>query len=210
MGNPNSVAARRKRAVETFSAAGESIGPLSAGMSMFAITRGQWSMIDAILWVLSQAGPSRLSVWTWTIAEYEVQVIERLLIDQQISQATMVIDHGARKKNAQILAQWRGRFGDDSVRYCLNHAKIATVESGSGLRILMRGSMNLNSNPRFEQFDLTEGGEDFDVVRNVENELPILAPDCSGAQAYAATGITPNTAAYGVDILGPKVVAWRK
>ena len=49
--------------------------------------------------------------------------------------------------------------------------------------------MNLNMNPRFEQFDLTEGGPDFDLVKEIEDELPVLPDDCSGADAYKASKV---------------------
>lgn len=164
-------------------------------MALFAITRGQWSMIDAVLHVLDQVGPSRLTIWTWTIAEYEVQVLERLMMDRRITGATLIVDHSVREKtrrfkadtSVRIVALWKAVFGADSVRYVKCHAKIATIESASGLRVLCRGSMNLNFNPRFEQFDLTEGGPDFDLVREIERELPILTDDCTVLDAHAAT-----------------------
>ncbi len=66
----------------------------------------------------------------------------------------------------------------------VNHAKIATVETASGLKFLLRGSMNLNFNPRFEQFDMTEGGPEFDLVKGIEDELPVLDDGCSGKEVY--------------------------
>lgn len=183
----SSVVARRKRAVESFGNAATAIGPVEAGMSLFAITRGQWSMIDAVLHVLDQVGASAVSIWTWTIAEYEVQTLTRLREDQRVTGGRMVIDAGARVKNAEIIKQWQQSFGAGSVRYVTNHAKICRIESASGLKLLLRGSMNLNFNPRFEQFDITEGGPDYDLVEQIENELPVLGDDCSGAQVWAAS-----------------------
>lgn len=186
MTRASAPATRRARAVESFQTARECIGPVEAGMSVFAITRGQFSMLDAVLHVLDCVGPSRLSVWTWTIADYEIKQFSEFARDGRITSGRMVIDHGARNKNAPIIADWKRAFGGDSVRYVLNHAKIATVEGG-GRRVLLRGSMNLNFNPRFEQLDVTEGGPDFDLVRRIEDELPILGDDCGGAEPYAAT-----------------------
>ena len=148
-------------------------------------------MIDAILHVLDQAGPSKISVWTWTVAEYEVQVLTRLRDDSRVAAGRLVIDAGARQKNAGIIREWQASFGPDAVRYVHNHAKLARVESASGLKLLLRGSMNLNANPRFEQFDLTEGGADYDLVARVEDEIPALADNCSGAQVWAATRAAP-------------------
>lgn len=155
-------------------------------MSLFAITCGQWSMIDAVLHVLSEVGPSKLSLWTWTVAEYEVQVLNMLRDDKRVTGGRLVIDHGARNKNAVIIADWQRVYGPDSVRYVINHAKIARIESASGLKLLLRGSMNLNFNPRFENFGITEGGPEYDLVEEIEEEL-ILAPDCSGAEVYAGS-----------------------
>lgn len=191
---------RRTRADQSFGNAADCIGTVEPGMSLFAITRGQWSMIDAVLHVLDQVGLSRLTVWTWTIAEYEVQVLQRLMLDSRLTAATLVIDQSIREKNLgnriahnaslDIVRQWKSTFGRDSVRYVRCHAKIATIESESGFRVLCRGSMNLNFNPRFEQFDLTEGGPDFDLVREIEAELPILPDTCSKDDAYRATRTT--------------------
>ncbi len=158
-------------------------------MSLFCITRGQWSMIDAVLHVLDQVGPAAVSLWTWTVAEYEVQTLTRLREDRRVTGGRLVIDAGARTKNAAIIAQWKSSFGPESVRYVTNHAKIARVESASGLKLLLRGSMNLNFNPRFEQFDITEGGADYDLVEQIEDELPDLGDKCSGAQVWAASRV---------------------
>ena len=69
------------------------------------------------------------------------------------------------------------------MRYVVNHSKIVTIRSDR-FRLLLRGSMNLNFNPRFEQFDLTEGGEDFEMVKRIEAELPILEDSATGEDVY--------------------------
>lgn len=189
MATSSSPSARRSRAVESFGCAASAIGECGAGMSLFAVTRGQWSMIDAVLHVLDQVGPSKLSLWTWTVAEYEVQVLKRLREDRRVTGGRLVIDAGARTKNAGIIAEWKSSFGPGSVRYVTNHSKIARIESASGLKFLLRGSMNLNFNPRFEQFDITEGGMDFDLVEEIEDDLPLLGDACTGKEVWAASRV---------------------
>ena len=146
-------------------------------------------MIDAILACLDQCGPSHVSLWTWTVAEYEVQCMERLMADGRLLSARLVIDKGARAKNMAIILKWQSLFGADSVRYVTNHAKIATIRSDN-YKLLLRGSMNLNYNPRFEQFDITEGGADYDLVAEIENELPVLSNNCSNGEATAASKVS--------------------
>lgn len=184
----SSIAVRRKRAVESFKTAADCIGTLEPGAALFAITRGQFSMIDAALACLDQTGPADVSIWTWTVAEYEIECMQRLRTDGRIRSATLVIDHGARNKNAGLIRQWKSTFGADSVRYVVNHSKIVTI-SNDRFRLLLRGSMNLNFNTRFEQFDLTEGGADFDLVKSIERELPVLADTASGEDVYKASKV---------------------
>ena len=189
MAHPSARATRRVRAVESFRRAGDCIGEITEGSSIFAITSGQWSMIDAVMYCLDSVGPAELSVWTWTVAEYEIECMERLMRDGAITKGTLIIDHGARNKNIGIIRQWRSMFGAESVRYVVNHAKIATIKSDK-FKLLLRGSMNLNHNPRFENFDLTEGGRDYDLVRSIEGDLPVLPDNCSGADAYASSRVS--------------------
>jgi hypothetical protein len=188
MASSSSPAARRRTAKQSFQTAAECIGVLEPGASLFAITRGQFSMIDAVLACLDQTGPAAVSLWTWTVAEYEVECLEALQNSGRITGGRLVIDYGARNKNAGIIANWKRSYGADSVRYVVNHAKIATIQTDR-YKLLLRGSMNLNMNPRFEQFDLTEGGPDFDLVKEVEDELPVLPDDCTGADAYKASKV---------------------
>lgn len=199
---------RATRAVEAYQNAATTIGEITPGLSIFAITRGQFSMIDAILHTLDQLGPSALSVWTWTIAEYEIQAFTSLRNDDRITSGRLVIDSAARTKNSSLIQQWKSTFGPESVRYVLNHAKIATVDNGK-LRVLLRGSMNLNHNPRFEQFDLTEGGPDFDMVREIEDELPILGDGATGTEVYAASKVAEAFDRETLDMF-KGVKTWRK
>ncbi len=180
---------RRTVAKESFKSAADCIGPIVPGLALFAVTRGQFSMVDAVLHVLEQLGPSKVSLWTWTVADYEIQQFTSLQRDHRITEGRLVIDAGARGKNAPLIAEWCRTFGDGSVRYVMNHAKIATVEGG-GRRVLLRGSMNLNFNPRFEQLDVTEGGPDFDLIREIEDELPILGHNASGREVYKASKVS--------------------
>jgi hypothetical protein len=179
---------KRKRVVESFECAAECIGPISRDMSLFAITRGQFSMIDAIFHCLKETGPAAVSVWTWTIADYEVEAMAGLMARQEIASGRLIIDQSADRRNATIIEQWRQRFGDQQVRICKNHAKIARVWN-EGFRLLLRGSMNLNFNPRFEQLDITEGGEDFNLVERIESELPVLHRQYSNRDTESATGV---------------------
>jgi hypothetical protein len=168
---------RRARAIETFGSAAEAIGPITADTNLFLVTRGQFSMIDMIRHVLADVGPAAVSLWTWAIADYEVEVLGGLMADRNVTAARLVLDRSAEHRNAP------------TVRVCKNHAKIARVWTAD-LRVLIRGSMNLNFNPRFEQADLTVNGDDFDLVARIEDALPILPPLCENSAAEDASGLS--------------------
>lgn len=204
----SAMANRRKRAVEAWKSARETIGPIEHDMALFAITRGQFSMIDVINDIIDKAGPSHISVWTWAIAAYEVDVIMGLMERKDILGASLIVDYSAEQRTGAIIDQWRGRFGEQSVKDCRNHAKISRIWNDEW-RFLARGSMNLNFNPRFEQFDLTEGGPDFDLVTQIENELPVLGGNCTRAQADLATGVGGAFEQSTLELFG-KVKTWAK
>jgi hypothetical protein len=199
---------RRRKSIESFASAKECIGPLEPGMSLFAITRGQFSMIDVINDLIWKMGSADVSVWTWAIAEYEVEVFTALMDRQEIRSGRLVIDYSAEHRNAGLIQQWRDRFGDESVRIVRSHAKIARVWNDD-YRFLARGSMNLNYNPRFEQFDLTEGGDDFEMVAGIEDELQVLRPMCARRDAENNSQLERAWKAEQIEMFGPKKV-WAK
>ena len=152
-------------------------------------------MVDVILHVLDACSPARVSVWTWTIAAYEVAAFTALS-RAEIKTGTLILNDSHQEKHHNLVEDWRDRFGPRSVKHVINHAKIATIE-GQGLRVLVRGSMNLNHNARFEQLDITEGGPDFDLVRRVEEELPVLSREHSRSEASAASQTDKDRAVLG-------------
>ena len=205
-----SAAARRRRiAREVEGHAKAAIGPITADLSLFLLTRGQFSMLDMVRHVLDDVGPASVSIWTWAIADYEAEAMGGFLADGRITGARLIVDRSAEQRNEAIIVEWRARFGTEAVRVCKNHAKIARVWTAD-LRVLLRGSMNLNFNPRFEQADITVNGDDFDLVARVEDELPILRPMCANTDAEAASRVSslPGFGDAGVGAFAG-VKAWR-
>lgn len=186
---PITATRRRATARESLGSAAAAIGPLAADTAVFLLTRGQFSMLDMVIHCLNELGPAALSVWTWAIADYEVEAMGGLLGDRRLTAARLILDRSAEFRNTAVVDQWRDRFGVASVRVCKNHAKIARVWTADR-RVLLRGSMNLNFNPRFEQADVTVNGEDFDLVAALEDTLPVLPRRCSNLEAEAASGVS--------------------
>ena len=152
-------------------------------------------MINALHVLIDHVGPgASVAVWTWAIAPYEVQAFQSLMWRGGLASASLIVDVSADRRNPELLNQWRDQFGDQSVRVVRNHAKIARVW-GNGWRFLARGSLNLNFNPRFEQFDLTEGGADYDLVERLESELPVLPRNYTFADVAQASKLNSSFSA---------------
>ena len=197
-------AVRERKCIEARKSASDCIGELTTGMSLFAVTRGQFSMIDCIRHCLAKMGPSRLTVWTWCIADYELETFEWLLRSGDITEALLVIDRAGEQQVAKtrsfrdgsidktqrqgaLMRRWKEKFGAQSIRVVLNHAKIATLDNGK-MKIVIRGSMNLNHNPRFEQLDISEGPEVYGLIKEIEDCLPVLNEQYTRRQVEDATG----------------------
>jgi hypothetical protein len=59
-------------------------------------------LIDAIFHVLHEAGPAAISVWTWTIADYEVEAMAGLMACQGITAGRPVIDGSADRRKSLL------------------------------------------------------------------------------------------------------------
>lgn len=185
---PDSHPGRLRRATEAHRSAADAIGPIPAGLALFLMTRGQFGMLDMIRHILDTLGPANLSIWTWCVADHDVEILSALMSDRRILSGRLIVDRSAERRSPTTIDAWRDRFGLESVRVCKNHSKIARIWTDDR-RVLLRGSMNLNYNPRFEQADITEGGPEFDLVSTLEHGLPVLERQCSNAAAETASGI---------------------
>jgi hypothetical protein len=65
---------------------------------------------------------------------------------------------------AELAQRIRDVFGDDSIRVAKNHSKFFLLDTPGpdGWKIVCRTSMNLNFNPRFENFQIAHDPELFD------------------------------------------------
>lgn len=178
--NPNEMRAkgstaafkrRQSAAVRCLGSATEALAGFDRGTHVFGLTKGQFSMIDIASAVLAKTGPADVSVWTWCIAEYEVAAITAFMTNGAVSGFRLVMDWAGAQRDMPIVADLQAQFGDDCVRVTKSHAKIVTISTECGWRVVIRGSMNLNANPRFEQFDVSDDPAIYAVVDNMMAEM---------------------------------------
>lgn len=154
----------------TMQSARDFLAGIEKGGHVFGVTKGQFSMIDVADALLEIAGPSDVSVWTWCIADYEVEAVTAFMRDGRIRSLRMLVDHSSTQRESSLLADIQAKFGVDSMRATKNHAKVLTIRGG-GWHFVARGSMNLNSNRRLEQVDVSADEPSFRMIAAIEAEI---------------------------------------
>ena len=167
----SATAKRIERAGEFLGSARDALGDFDRGSHLFGVTKGAFSMIDIAAAVLEKTGPADVACWTWCIADYEVEAFGAFLGDGRVRKFRLVMDWAGAQRDMPLVSDMQQRFGLDCIRVTKTHAKIVTLATDDGWRVVIRGSMNLNANPRFEQFDVSDGGPAWGVIDGVMVEL---------------------------------------
>lgn len=128
------------------------------GRETFGLTKGQFSLIDLIEAVLAQTGPAALEVSTWTAANTDVSTALAMVASGRVTRARWLVDLTFVRRCPQLAARIRETFGDDALRVSRNHAKFAVLHNATW-QVVIRTSMNLNHNPRLEDFTLAHDPE---------------------------------------------------
>lgn len=148
---------RRPRAVieAPFQSAAACIGRLDIGCRLTGVTCGQFSLLDLIAAVLEQTGPADVTVSTWTTGIRDVVRAAWLLESGSIRSFALLTDRSFPQRQPAYCRALVDRFGEGAIRSTRTHAKFAVIRNDVW-SICIRSSMNLNTNPRFEQFDLDD------------------------------------------------------
>ncbi len=167
--------------------AAECIGPLLPGMRVVGLTKGQFSLLDMVEAVQAATGPADVTISTWTIAESDSKRVARFLAGGQFRSFTLVIDRSFPARYPQYCSGILERFGPEAIRMTRTHAKFGLIGAGDW-RISIRTSMNLNPNPRCEQFELDDDAAIYRFFEEYVSELMVAVPaglDVDGGTLHA-------------------------
>jgi hypothetical protein len=149
---------RQLRDLRNKQTAREAIAGLDHATEIFGFTKGQFSLLDLIGAALELTGPVHLSVSTWTAAPHEIQALGDILRRGDVTGTRWLIDFSMARRDPAATSQLRDTFGRDAVRVAQNHAKFAVLQNAQW-KMVLRSSMNLNMNPRFEDFQIAHDPE---------------------------------------------------
>lgn len=166
-------------------------------------TTGDFSLLDLILVLLDHAGPSEVTVETWSAGLYDMEVLNRFISSDLITSFRLVLDVSFRnnrgnnaKDGTSYATVLEDVFGLDAIRTTRTHAKNVIIRGGDHDFAIL-SSANLNENKRAEWFTITNDPGMVAFSARVADELfdgidPGWHPD-RGAEQLDRIDTTGNT-----------------
>lgn len=193
--------APRRRPTRLFdvATARTALGDFGKGMETTCYTFGQFSLIDAVVVMLDRTGPCDLDVCTWTVGVEDMHRVYSLEQRGLLKSIRWVVDQGFESRQPGYCAQLRELYGDGRIRTIRAHAKFILF-GNEDWRVVIRTSMNLNQNTRFEHLDVTDDAELYDWHRNVVDGIfeAESAGDFKPKGTLGITGVGADRIAGGV------------
>lgn len=148
----------------------DAIGALETGCEIFVLTYGQFSLIDALVTIVDQTGPADVILSTWTAGNADLTTCERLLERSLVRSIRYIVDRSFLTRQPAYCNKMRKLFGDDCIRTMRSHAKFAVVENDDWT-LAIRTSMNLNTNPRCENIEISDDPDLCAFLRQIADDL---------------------------------------
>ncbi len=135
--------------------AADAVGPITRGCEIFGLSKGQYSVIDVVEHCLASTGPADVLVATWNCAPNDGRFLANLADVGLIRSIRFILDHSFQVREPASIAFLVERFGADSIRTTVNHAKFVVLRNAEW-NVCIRTSANLNENLRMECFEISD------------------------------------------------------
>ena len=153
----------------------EAIAGLAPGRGVFGLTVGQFSLVDLLYATIDHLGPCQIDLSTWSAATTDVADMVALIADGRVQSMRMILDLSLVHRKPEVAKTITERFGRHAIRVTSNHAKFALL-SNDRWQVVLKTSMNLNQNPRMEDFDLSTDPELFAFLKGFVDRLFTTEP----------------------------------
>lgn len=146
---------RQVRRTLTVANAAEALGPVTPGIELYALCRGDYSLIDIIEHCLGATGPVDATISTWTAAGADLGFAEGFVTDGRLRSCRWLVDFSFPRCQPGYFGLLVDRFGAESIRATANHAKFVLLRN-EAWSLVLRTSMNLNLNRRLESIEVSD------------------------------------------------------
>ena len=170
-----------------FDASG-TIGKLEPGCRICGLTGGQFSLLDLLRAVLASTGPAHVTVSTWSTGIRDLEMAAWLLHSDVFLSFRILTDYSLRELNPKVGVRLTDLFDVESIRTTRTHAKFATIRNESW-NIVVRSSMNLNRNHRWEQFDIDDDAAMADFFTHFVDDMFRVMPAGFSSSREASHGM---------------------
>ena len=157
-------------------AARVAVDALVPGGRVVGMTKGQFSLIDLIKALLEKTGPAHLTISTWTAGIRDVENVGFLTERGDALSLRLLVDRSFPGRQPKYCAKVLEVFGPEAIRCTRTHAKFVLLDNDAW-SVVVRSSMNLNRNPRFEQFDIDDDPAIFRLFEGLIEEMETSAPE---------------------------------
>lgn len=141
---------------------------------IIGLTYGQFSLLDLVQAALDITGPADLAIATWSVGLHDAESTRNFVEDGKVRSVRFVMDSQEKRGQASS-GEVAALFGPMAVRTTRLHAKFVLI-TNEAWNVVITASMNLNLNPRVEQFEMTDDAERAAMflafVDEVFSELP--------------------------------------
>lgn len=161
---------KRKIVTAPYQCAKDCIGQIDHGCSIIGVTKGQFSLLDLIRAVVDQTGPANLTASTWSTGIKDTHNIGTLIDKGMFTSVRLCLDRSFSGRQPKYVSEVIETWGEENIRMTRNHAKFFLLRNKEW-NICSRSSMNLNKNPRLEQFDIDDNLELCEFFENIINDI---------------------------------------
>lgn len=153
----NRLMKRRVNRTINAASAAEMLGEIRRGCSVFALSKGQCSLVDVVQYLLDAVDePADVVVATWTAAGADLSHVRGLLTDGRLRTCRWIVDASFKSRQPAFFDRLVNMFGAGSVKQTKSHAEFVMISTASGWRLVLRTSANLNLNGRIESFEVSD------------------------------------------------------
>jgi hypothetical protein len=148
----------------------EAIGDLYAGCEIYGFTKGQFCLVHILEHCLDRVGPGAdVDISTWSAASGDIQAAYRMM-RLNMRRLRFLVDFSFQSRKPKFCAELIETFGYDALRVTSVHAKFMTIRR-EPWNLVIRTSMNLNYNPRFENFEISDDPAMCDFMTAIMDEI---------------------------------------
>ena len=194
------TAPKRRRAIQRVATdeAADALGKIERGIELFALTNGQFSLVDILQHCLNATGPAELDVATWTASDGDLKRAHAFLLDRRVTRFRLLVDPSFKSRKPEFCAELVRTFGNDAIRTTPLHGKFAVIRNAKW-SLAIRTSMNLNVNRRIESVEISDDSALADFLAGWVHEVFERSSDGNfGSQSRAlnATQEAPSRLAF--------------